>query len=45
MAHGVLDDDDIAEIVGHTNGAQLRRMYKQTRPEAEARIHRVYASM
>lgn len=45
MAHGVLDDDDIAEIVGHTNGAQLRRMYKQTRPEAEARISRVYASL
>lgn len=45
MSNDALDDDDIAVIVGHTNGAQLRRMYKQTRPEAEARISRVYASM
>ena len=40
-----LDDDDVALIVGHTNGAQLRRMYKQRRHDAEGRLSGAFASL
>ena len=45
MGRDHLDDDDVALIVGHTNGAQLRRMYKQRRHDAEDRLNATFASL
>ena len=40
-----LDDDDVALIVGHTTGAQLRRMYKQRRHQADVRLNATFANL
>ena len=40
-----LDAESVALIVGHTNGEQLRRMYKHRPPEAEDEINNIFRDL